>query len=105
MSIVVTARATAKEGCEGALEKVIRAVIAPTHAEEGCLKYALHQSLEDSKQFILVEKWSSKAAWEKHLGMPHIQNLFKQLPGLVMSPPEMQAFSEILEGQVDKSSL
>ncbi len=104
-AVTVIARAKAKKGSEVLLEKAIRAVAAPTHAEAGCLKYCLQRSTENPEQFAIIEKWSSKEAHEKHLNSAHIQMLFKKLPELLAGPPEIQMFEPIPEGLSEKSTL
>jgi quinol monooxygenase YgiN len=34
--------------------------------EPGCLRFEVYQSQNDSRRFVLVESWESKAAWEVH---------------------------------------
>ena len=54
--IIVLAHARAKNGSDVLLEKAMLAAVRPTHAEQGCLKYAFHQSVEDKHVFVMIEK-------------------------------------------------
>ena len=104
-TVTVIARARAKQGSEALLKKAIEEVIIPTHAEAGCLKYALHRSLEDPQLFVIVEKWVSKDAHAIHMGMPYIRALFQKLPGLLAGPAEIQVFEPLPSGSPGKSTI
>ncbi len=62
--IVIT---TAVPGQEQKLRAVQETLVAETLAEPGCLRYELHQSLEDGRVLIFVESWASEPAWRAHL--------------------------------------
>ena len=100
--IVVLAKATAKKGSEALLEKTVRAAMPPTHAEPGCLKYSFNQSTDNPAEFVMIERWTSKAALDTHLASPHIQELFSKLPALLASPMEITTYRTIPEGVVGK---
>lgn len=100
--IFVLAFAQAKDGCSEKLEKAFRAAMPPTHAEAGCLKYALQRSQENKNEFVMVEKWISKEALDIHLKTQHIQALFKQLPDLLAAPIRIQVLDSIREGSPEK---
>jgi quinol monooxygenase YgiN len=33
----------------------------------GCLRYELHQSLEDGRVLVFIESWESEAHWRAHM--------------------------------------
>ncbi|HEY3197610.1 MAG TPA: putative quinol monooxygenase [Nitrospirales bacterium] len=103
--LTVIARIKAKRGREADLEREMRAIVVPTHAEAGCLRYALHRSLEDPTLFTTIERWNSKEAIDKHFGTPHIQSLLKKAGDLLAEPPEITVFELLPEGQSVKGSL
>ena len=59
-------------------------------AEEGCLQYELFEDATDENKFILVEKWASQSALEKHDASPHmvaanaLNPTFRAKPALVI---------------------
>ena len=61
----------AKEGQELLLEAELRALVAPTRREEGCLQYDLHRSTELPGQFFLHEVWESREHHTAHTRTPH----------------------------------
>ena len=103
--VTVVAKIRAKLGREGELERALRAIVAPTHAESGCLRYTLHRALEDHSLFITIERWSSKEASDKHFGTPHIQSLLRKSGDLLAAPPEINAFTLLTEGETDKGRI
>ncbi|MFZ6873813.1 putative quinol monooxygenase [Undibacterium sp. Di27W] len=47
--------------------------LAPlVRAEAGCLQYDMHPVDGDEDKFVLVEKWTSKAALDAHDAMPYM---------------------------------
>ncbi|MDP1979116.1 putative quinol monooxygenase [Undibacterium sp.] len=47
--------------------------LAPlVRAEAGCLQYDMHAVDDDEDKFVLVEKWTSKAALAAHDAMPYM---------------------------------
>ncbi len=61
----------AKEGQELLLEAELRALLAPTRREEGCLQYDLHRSTELAGQFFLHEVWETREHHTAHTRTPH----------------------------------
>ncbi|WP_128253771.1 putative quinol monooxygenase [Falsirhodobacter deserti] len=84
MTVPVVAIFRAKPGHEAKVEELFRSVIAPTHAEEGCITYQLNRDPEDAARFVWTEEWESRELLDRHLNAPHILKLFnEQLPGLI----------------------
>jgi len=101
--ITVLAFAEAKPGRAEELEKAFRAAMISTHAEPGCIKYALQRDQKNRNAFVIVEKWRSQNDLDLHLKMPHIQGvLFKQLSELLAAPIRIQVLDSIQEGLPEK---
>jgi quinol monooxygenase YgiN len=60
----------AKQGQHLMLESEIRALIAPSRKEEGCLRYDFHRSLDDPNLFLLHEVWASHEHHQVHRQTP-----------------------------------
>ncbi|MEB0043215.1 MULTISPECIES: putative quinol monooxygenase [unclassified Pseudomonas] len=71
--LTVIATLIAKAGHEADLEKCLRGILEPTRAEAGCLGYDLHQDLEHSASFYMIERWNDDAALQTHSASAHIQ--------------------------------
>jgi quinol monooxygenase YgiN len=65
--LTIIAITTAKPGKEAALGAAQEKLVAETLLEEGCLRYELHQSLDDGRVRIFVESWESEAHWRAHM--------------------------------------
>ncbi|MER9656828.1 antibiotic biosynthesis monooxygenase [Mesorhizobium sp. M0152] len=65
--LTVVAITTAKPGKEAALGAAQEQLVAETLLEDGCLRYELHQSLDDGHIRIFVETWASEDQWRAHM--------------------------------------
>jgi quinol monooxygenase YgiN len=77
--IILNVHFQAAPGHEKELGDQLRALVAPTHAEPGCLVYELHFDPEDPAKFMFYEKFASQAALDHHMTTPHLQQLQKYL--------------------------
>lgn len=68
--VVVLSRAVAGRGDEAAA--AFQEVAVPTHAEEGCITYAVHRVAGDPDRIVLVERWASREDLDQHLQTPHL---------------------------------
>ena len=75
--LTVIAKIKSKSGSETMLHRQLLELIAPTLAEEGCLNYDLHRSIEDDTLFLFYENWANKSLWEQHMKSKHIK-VFEQ---------------------------
>lgn len=69
VTLIVILRA--KEGQDVLLEAELRALIAPTRREDGCLTYDLHRGTEIPGAFLLHEVWASREHHRLHMNTPH----------------------------------
>lgn len=69
VTLVVVLRA--REGQEILLQAELRALIAPTRREEGCLTYDLHLGTEAPGTFLLHEVWASREHHRLHTKTAH----------------------------------
>ena len=92
MTIRVVARLIAKPDQIEAVKAVTLSVLEPTRQEPGCLRYELHQNLQDPTDFTFIEEWESEAALETHLQAPHIQQGMAKLEGIVAVMPDIRRY-------------
>ena len=69
VTLIVVLRA--REGQQLLLEAELRALIAPSRKEEGCLQYDLHRSVEQPGTFLFHEIWASKDHLTAHTRTDH----------------------------------
>ena len=65
--LTIVAIATATPGTGQALRAAQLALVAETVKEPGSLRYELHQSLDDGRTLVFVERWASEEAWRAHM--------------------------------------
>ena len=61
----------AKEGQAMLLEAELRALVAPTRKEEGCLQYDLHRGTDHTDFFLFHEVWETREHHTAHTRTPH----------------------------------
>jgi hypothetical protein len=61
MPLTVIAKLKAKDVSEEQLYEELRNLVGPTRAEEGCINYDLHRSVEDPGTFMFYENWESRS--------------------------------------------
>ncbi len=103
--VVVIARFKAKPGKESALENALRAAIDPTHMEAGCIRYALHRSLDDPGAYCFLERWRSRGDLEEHLQRGHVKTLFAKLHELSTGNPLIDVMEAVPDGQAEKGQI
>jgi quinol monooxygenase YgiN len=82
--LVVVAIATAKPGQEAELKSRLEGVAKASWSEPGVVTYAVHDMVEASNQFMMVEVYASDAAFQSHLETDHVKALIADLPLLVL---------------------
>ncbi len=94
-TITVVATFQAKPGKAEELKRALISLVAPTRKEAGCLNYDLHQSPDDPGKFLFHENWTTKAALDAHLQMPHIQVLLPRMDELAVGMPDIVIWEKI----------
>lgn len=94
-NLTVVARVKANPGKEQSVRQGLLALIEPTRREPGCIRYDLHESLDDPALFVFYENWTSKAALDAHLATPHVQAFLKRTDELLAEPPEISLYRMI----------
>ncbi|MBW7982944.1 putative quinol monooxygenase [Enterobacillus tribolii] len=64
-----------------AVDKAVRAMVAPTHTEPGCIQYDLHEETEHPGSFVFIERWKSEQALKEHMAMPYHDAFLAELNG------------------------
>ncbi|MCW3010396.1 MAG: hypothetical protein JWO90_800 [Solirubrobacterales bacterium] len=103
--VVVVAIVEVKPGSEDAVQAALQQAIEQTHAEEGCVSYALHRDTEKPQRFVMVERWASGEALDAHMAKPYMAELFAALPEHVAAPPEIIRTEPVPLGDATKGVL
>jgi quinol monooxygenase YgiN len=93
--LVVIAYLTAKPGKEAEARKNIRALLAPTHAEKGCIVYDLHEMHGEPGKFVFYEVWKSAEHLGAHAKSKHLTEFRKNLPNFLVGTPDLTMWRKI----------
>lgn len=93
--LTVVAELVAKPGKADELRAVLTGMIAPTHKEDGCVQYDLHESTDAPGSFVFYENWTSRAALDAHLKSPHLIALGVIAPDLLNEPARILTYTKI----------
>ena len=104
-NVVVVATIKAKQGSEQELLAGMRDLAASTHAEAGCLTYALHQDAADPSVVVLVERWTSQVALDSHFQQPYVLAVGERASDLVAEPPVIRFCAPLPTGDPVKGVL
>jgi quinol monooxygenase YgiN len=102
--IVVVGSFTAQPGKEAEAAEAFKALMEPTHREEGCILYALHQGVDDLRRLAFVERWASREALDAHLASPHIQDVLARVEELFDSS-DIVVYEPLPGGDTKKGSI
>ncbi len=84
--ITVVALITAKAGEEQVVAEALKTAEREVQGEPGCESYVLHQNLNKSAQFIMLERWSSQQDLDLHEKAP----AFQKLAGILKDRAELE---------------
>jgi quinol monooxygenase YgiN len=87
--LTLIAKLRAKPGMESRVGETFGALRTPTHKEEGCVYYEMHQSLENPREFVFYENWASAAHLDAHMKTPHFLAVIKIAPEILDGPIEL----------------
>jgi quinol monooxygenase YgiN len=103
--VVVVAVIRAKPGVEDQLEALFQELIPQVQAEDGCLLYALHRSVDDPVQWLMIERWASRQALGQHEKQPALRAFGQRAGGLLEGPPAVSVYEAQPAGSQDKGRL
>ena len=75
------------------VEAELRALMAGTHAEEGCINMELVVSDDDPDTWLMLEKFRSRADWDDHMRTEHVMRGNAKLADLLREPTELRFFT------------
>lgn len=103
--IIVIGSLKARPGKEDATREALAALIVPTHAEDGCILYALHQGVADPTRFAFIERWESQELHDAHKGSGHLAAVLARAGELLAEPPDSVEYHALPQGETTKGSL
>ena len=88
----VVATLVAREGKAAELGAMLRGLVEPTNAEEGCRRYELWHNEADENEFRFIEEWDSEEALAAHFETPHITAGLGRLPELLAGELDVRKY-------------
>ena len=95
--IVLVARLKVKENAVEETKKAALGIVADSRAEEGCVNYDIHQTIDDPAVFIWHETWANKAAIDEHFEKSFFKEFFAAVEGFAAEPPQITLTKMITE--------
>lgn len=76
-------------------KKFLLGLCAPTRKEPGCVEYHLHQDNDNPAEFTFYENWASRAEWDKHMKLPHLDEFARRSDELFAVPVHIRLMTMI----------
>ncbi len=73
--------------------EVLRNMMAATRAEAGCEFYDLVVGDDEPDTWLMLEKWSTRAHWEAHMGAAHVVAGNAAVADMLREPTELRFYS------------
>ncbi|MGA1837190.1 putative quinol monooxygenase [Herbiconiux sp. 11R-BC] len=103
--ITIVGSLRAQPGKEAELGAALADVIDPTHAEEGCLLYAVHQGVDDPTRFVIIEQWADQHALDVHVRSDYMSVLLSRAGDLLAEMPDSPKYAPLRHGTSPKNTL
>jgi quinol monooxygenase YgiN len=94
--ISVVAIVEAKSGREAEVEAAIRACVAATRGEAGCLLYTAHVDPAVPQRFVFIERWVSRVALSAHEKNAPFLALVRSFETLLAKPLQALILRELV---------
>lgn len=96
--VVVIATLIPQKGKEEALESALREAVRGAHQEEGCRRYALHDTIRGGEGLVIVEHWDTAEALAAHGRGEAFSALSAQFDELLAEPLRATVLRPMPEG-------
>ena len=80
----------ARAGQQEALGRSLLALVEPTRKEPGSVLYHICRSQLDDDEWVVMENWRDRAAFDFHMSTPYIVEFMRQVPQLCAADPEIR---------------
>lgn len=103
--VVVVGAFRTQPGKEQEGLEAFRALLDPTHREDGCILYALHQGSDDPRRLAFIERWESREKLDAHLETEHVQKVLERAEELFGDSADITVYDAVPGGEPRKGSL
>ncbi|WP_115576234.1 putative quinol monooxygenase [Xanthomonas campestris] len=84
----------AKHGEEAALGEQLLALVGPSRAEPGSMRYEILQDSNDDGLWTVLEDWRSEADFDFHMATDYVRAFMQLVPSLCDSEPDIRTYSK-----------
>lgn len=95
MKVYLTATLNSKPEYLEEVKSVLENMVTESRKETTCIRYDLHQGMEDKTQFVFWEIWESKEALEEHNQQPHIQKFLEIASEKLQTAPQVYLLDKV----------
>jgi quinol monooxygenase YgiN len=81
--LVVVSHLTVKPGCRDEVLDALRDDLATAHGEEGVVRFAVHQVIDDPQKLVVIEVFRAKADLAVHYDTDAFKKIVELLPALL----------------------
>ena len=103
--VVVVGSFKAEPGKEAEAFEAFKALVEPTHGEEGCILYALHQGTTTRAGSRSSSAGQSRELLDAHLKSAHVAALLERAEELFGDSGDIVVYEAIPGGETKKGSL
>jgi len=103
--VVVVGAFKAQPGKEAEAVEAFKALVDPTHREDGCVLYALHQGIDDPSRLAFIERWESREKLDAHLESEHVATVLARAEELFGDSADIVVYEPLEGGEPKKGSL
>ncbi|MBN6151838.1 antibiotic biosynthesis monooxygenase [Xanthomonas sp. AmX2] len=82
----------ARRGEEAKLGQQLLALVGPSRAEPGSLRYEILQDGHDDGLWTVLEDWRSEADFDLHMATEYVQAFMRQVPSLCDGQPDIRTY-------------
>ncbi len=76
----------------------LRRLAEQTRPEPGCLSYAVHEDVDDTRILLVIEHWDSQVSLENHLLRPFVREIVGSAQHLLDGAPESRLLRVVQSG-------
>jgi quinol monooxygenase YgiN len=86
VELFIFARFHARPGNEDAVTETLLSILPPTREEPGCLSTQAFRSIHDPQLFYIHSRWKDRAAFDRHVELPHTLRFVERVEPLLDHP-------------------
>lgn len=92
--IVIVAKSIIKKECLDEYKKIVRELVEKSQKEDGNISYVLHQDINNSQNFVIIEKWRDQKAINSHNKSEHFTRIVPMI-GKLREFSEVSLYEEV----------